>query len=205
MIYLMLLITINKSIKISMFARESFLLVNYSLKDIIKLDRYRFKILKNLGKLMNEEFRLGNYKLSNDYCIMYLKLYKRVVSDYKGSRELNSSTSVKEDGNNMKEVKYLSPKYLDRVINTYTDCRKFLVGKLVYNLVEDINRSLPRKEQWEVFTSYSHIYETDGKYGDSNYRQELLTRQNKLVDKLVKQYQYLEQIKSAKLYSKILG
>ena len=52
LIYLMSLITINKSITLSMFASESFRLINYTLKDIIKLDKYRLKILKNLGKLM---------------------------------------------------------------------------------------------------------------------------------------------------------
>ena len=188
-----------------MFADESFHLINYALADIIKIDYYRLKVLKNLGKLVQEEYRLQNYELANHHAIAYLKVYKRIVREYKGSAYLDTSKTIKKtDEYKMKEVKYLSPKYLDRVLHTYMNCRKFLVGNLVFNIVQDINESLPEHEQWEVFTSYDQIYEADGEYGNSNYRQQLLRRQHKLVDKLIDQYNYLQQIKSGKLYSKIL-
>lgn len=188
-----------------MFADESHHLINYALDDIIKIDYYRLKVLKNLGKLVQEEYRLENYELANHHALTYLKVYKRIVREYKGSPYLDTSKKINKcDEYKMKEVRYLSPKYLDRVLNTYMNCRKFLVGKLAFNIIEDINTCLPYNEQWEVFTSYDQIYEADGQYGNSNYRQKLLKRQHKFVNKLIKQYTYLKQVKSANLYSKIL-
>jgi hypothetical protein len=186
-----------------MFAPESFRLVNYTLKDIIKLDKYRLKILKNLGKLVKEQYRLQNLKLANDYSIMYLKLYKRLATEYKGSIYLDGSSPVKDVDKQMKEKKYLNPKYMDRVLNIYMNCRQFLVGNGVYKMVQTINTSLPIHEQWEVFTSYNQIYEADGRYNYSNYCQKLYRRHFCAVSRLIKQYNYLEQDKSARLYSKL--
>ena len=186
-----------------MFAPESFRLVNYSLKDIIKLDKYRLKLLKNLGKLVKEQYRLSNYKLANDYSIMYLKLYKRLAAEYKGTIYLDGSSPVRDVDKHMKEKKYLNPKYLDRVLNTYMNCRQFIVGNGVYKMVETINTSLPVHEQWEVFTTYSQIYQADGRYHYSNYCQKLYRRHFRAVSRLIKQYNYLEQDKSSRLYSKI--
>lgn len=185
-----------------MFASESFRLVNYPLKDIIKLDKYRLKILKNLGKLVKEQYRLNNFKLANDYCLMYLKLYKRLAAEYKGTIYVDSKkTDIDKD---KLGKKYLNPKYLDRVLDTYMNCRQFLVGNGAYKLVQSINTSLPLHEQWEVFTSYNQIFEFDGRYSYSNYCQKLYKRHFRAVNRLIHQYNYLEQDKSAKLYRNIL-
>jgi hypothetical protein len=188
-----------------MFARESFRLVNYSLKDIIKLDKYRLKILKNLGKLVKEEYRLNNFKLANDYCIMYLKLYKRLAAEYNGTIYVDSKKTGKDIDIDTLGKKYLSPKYLDRIMNIYMNCRQFLVGKGTYSIVQNINKSLPVHEQWEVFTSYIDIFKADGRYNYSNYLQKLVKRHFRAVNRLVKQYNYLEQDRSAQSYNKLLN
>ena len=187
-----------------MFTPESFRLVNYSLKDIIKLDKYRLKLLKNLGKLVKEQYRLNNFKLANDYCIMYLKLYKRIASEYKSSIYLDSNKTDKDIDKDKLGKKYLNPKYFDRVLDTYMNCRQFLVGNGVYKIVQSVNTYLPVHEQWEVFTSYNQIFEFDGRYSYSNYCQKLYKRHFRAVSRLIKQYNYLEQDKSAKLYMNIL-
>jgi hypothetical protein len=187
-----------------MFASESFRLVNYPLKDIIKLDKYRLKILKNLGKLVKEQYRLNNFKLANDYCLMYLKLYKRLAAEYKGTIYVDSKKTDIDIDKDRIGKKYLNPKYLDRVLDTYMNCRQFLVGNGAYKLVQSINTSLPLHEQWEVFTSYNQIFEFDGRYSYSNYCQKLYKRHFRAVNRLIHQYNYLEQDKSAKLYRNIL-
>jgi hypothetical protein len=179
-------------------------LVNFSLRDILKTDKYRLKLLKNLKKLVEEEYVLQNYELSNKYAIQYLKLYKRLAKEFVGSTYLD--THVKDDtqAHGMSETKYLSPKYLDRVISTYMECRKFLVGPLAHKLITDINTVLPSHEQWETFTDYRQIFETDGKYANSDHRQKLVHRLVKYTDKLLDQYEYLRQYKSVRVYYKIL-
>jgi len=185
-----------------MFTPESLCLVN-TLKDIIKLDKYRLKILKNLGKLVKEQYRLNNFELANKFCIMYLRLYKRIAVEYKGSIYLDSKKIDSDIDKDRIGKKYLNPKYLDRVLEIYMDCRQFLVGNSVYNIVQSINDYLPIHEQWQVFTRYSQIYEVDGVYNYSNYCHKLSKRHFRAVSRLIKQYNYLEQDKSAKLYRKI--
>ena len=181
-------------------------LVDYALDDIIRVDYYRFKLLKTLGKLVEEEYRLSNYGLASQYAVIYLKLYKRVIRDYVGDYRLNTKNEAPvETDNSMKEFKYLSPKYLDRVLNTYINCRQFLVSGAVKNIVSEINQYLPYEENWEVFTSFQQIYEADGKWGDSNYKVQLVNRYHRFGNKLLNQYSNLNQMKTRNQYSKLLN
>jgi hypothetical protein len=179
-------------------------LVNFSLREILKVDKYRLKVLKNLKKLVEEEYVLQNYELSNNYALQYLKLYKRLAKEFVGSTYLDTLVKDDKQVHGMSETKYLSPKYLDRVVSTYMECRKFLVGPLAHKLITDINLVLPRHEQWQTFTDYRQIFETDGKYADSTDRQKLVQRLAKYTDKLLEQYEYLGQYKSVRVYHKIL-
>ena len=179
-------------------------LANFSLHDILKADKYRLKALKNLEKLVEEEYVLQNYELSNKYALQYLKLYKRLAKEFVGSTYLDTRVKDDKQAHGMSETKYLSPKYLDRVVSTYMECRKFLVGPLAHKLITDINTVLPRHEQWQTFTEYKQIFETDGKYADSTHRQKLVRRLAKYTDKLLDQYEYLRQYKSVRVYHKIL-
>ena len=181
-------------------------LIDYSLDDIIKVDYYRLKTLKTLEKLVQEEYRLQNYGLSSKYALTFLKLYKRLIRDYQGDKHLRSDyIEPQETDNTMKELKYLSAKYLDRVINTYMNCRSHLVGKQALNLIYQINEYLPFPEQWDAYTNYDQIYEADSKWGDSNYRQTLTKRYIRFSQKLLKQYEYLEQFKTKNQYEKFLA
>jgi hypothetical protein len=179
-------------------------LVNFSLRDILKTDRYRLKVLKNLEKLVEEEYVLQNYELSNKYALQYLKMYKRLAKEFVGSTYLDTRVNDDKQAHGMSETKYLSPKYLDRVVSTYMECRKFLVGPLAHKLITDINTVLPGHEQWKTFTDYIQMVEYDGKYADSTQKQKLVHRLAKYTDKLLEQYEYLRQYKKVRVYHKIL-
>ena len=112
-----------------MNSRSNGSLINYSLDDIIKADNYRFKLLKNLRKLVLEEYRLQNYGPASQYAITYLKLYKRVARDNKGSMYLTTDykPDPATDDGSMKIYKYLNPRYLDEVISKYMDCHSTFI------------------------------------------------------------------------------
>lgn len=183
-------------------------LVDFALEDIIRVDYYRFKLLKTLSKLVDEEYRLENYGLSHQYALTYLKLYKRVVRDYAGDIRLNTKTNnskIVQTDNDMKSIKYISPKYLDRVINTMMDCRKYLVNLSSKKIIDEINQYLPHHEQWEVFTKFIDIYHADNNtWGESNLKIELVEKYNKYTNKLLCQYQLLKQMKTFNNYQKFL-
>ena len=62
----------------------------------------------------------------------------------------------------------------DKVIKKYMDCRKFLVGPIVYQLVQKINQSLPVHEQWDSFMTYEDIVAADNGLNSSSTRESLL-------------------------------
>jgi len=127
-----------------------------------------------------------------------------MAKEYVGSTYLDTRVKDDKQAHGMSETKYLSPKYLDRVISTCMECRKFLVGPLVHKLITDINTVLPHHEQWQTFTNYSQMFEADGKYTDSVHKQKLNQRCAKYTNKLLEQLEYLNQYKSVHVYHKIL-
>jgi hypothetical protein len=183
---------------------ESKQLINYSLKDIIKVDKYRLLLLKNLGKLVLEEYDLQNYEACVQTALTYLKLYRRMVPEYSNTTYVDTDVDDDIQPHNMKEVKYISPKYLDRVISAYMECRKYLVGPAVQKLIQEkINPFLPRHEQWETFTSFHDMALVDG-INESEYQLLLKARYNKYAMKLIEHLEYLQQFKKAQNYERLL-
>jgi hypothetical protein len=183
---------------------ESMKLVNYSLDEIIRVDKYRLLILKHLGKMVLEEYDLKNYQICVRYAFLYLKLYRRVVREYSNTTYVDTREKDDIQGHNMKEVKYVSPKYLDRVISAYMECRKFLVGPNVHKLIQEkINPFLPRHEKWATFTTFHDMMLVDG-VNESEYQTKLKHRYNKCVNKLLDQLEYLEQFQKRRQYWDLL-
>ena len=71
-------------------------------------------------------------------------------------------------------IESLNTSYYDKVIKKYMDCRKFLVGPVVYQLVQKINKSLPIHEQWDAFMTYEDIVAVDNGISSSSTRESLL-------------------------------
>jgi len=170
------------------------------LHNIIRLDKYRLLLLKNLGKMVLEEYDLKNYQICVRYAFIYLKLYRRLVREYSNTTYVDTREKDDIQPHNMKEVKYVSPKYLDRVISAYMECRKFLVGQNMHQMIQEkINPFLPRHEQWKTFTSYQEMLEFDG-IAESEYQQKLKKRYLKYTRKLIQQYERLEQFTKRNQY-----
>jgi len=183
---------------------EAMKLVNYSLNDIIRVDKYRLRILKHLGKMVLEEYDLNNYQICVNYAFLYLKLYRRVVREYSNTTYIDTREKDDIQPHNMKEVKYVSPKYLDRVISAYMECRKFLVGPAVHKLVQEkINPYLPRHEKWATFTTFHDMMVVDG-VNESEYQSKLKRRYTRCVNKLLNQLEYLDQFQKRRQYSDLL-
>ncbi len=183
---------------------ESLRLVNYSLKDIIRVDKYRLLLLKHLGKMVLEEYDLANYQICVRYAFLYLKLYRRILREYSNTTYIDTREKDDIQPHNMKEVKYISPKYLDRVISAYMECRKFLVGQNMHQMIQEkINPFLPRHEQWKTFTSFQEMIDFDG-ITESSYQQKLKKRYLKCVQKLINQYEHLEQFSKRNQYYSLL-
>jgi uncharacterized protein YnzC (UPF0291/DUF896 family) len=179
-------------------------LVNFSLNDILKIDKYRFCLLKNLGKLVLEEYDLQNYESCVKTALVYLKLYRRLVREFSNTTLVDTRVEDDIQPHNMKDVKYMSPKYLDRVISAYMECRKYLVSPTVHKLIqEQINPFLPRHEQWETFMSYKSMTDVDGIH-ESEYQLSLKSRCNKYATKLVEHLKYLQKFKKATIYEQLL-
>ena len=187
-----------------MSTAESLRLINYSLNDILRIDKYRLRILKHLGKMVLEEYDIKNYRNCVRYAIIYLKLYRRMVCEYRNTTYVNTREKQDIQEHNMKEVKYVSPKYLDRVISAYMECRKFLVGPIVHKLIQEkINPFLPWHEKWATFTTFHEMMQVDG-VNESEYQLKLKHRYNKCFNKLMDQLEYLEQFQKRKQYWDLL-
>jgi len=147
-----------------------------------------------------EEYDLKNYQICVRYAFIYLKLYRRLVREYSNTTYVDTREKDDIQPHNMKEVKYVSPKYLDRVISAYMECRKFLVGQNMHQMIQEkINPFLPRHEQWKTFTSYQEMLEFDG-IAESEYQQKLKKRYLKYTRKLIQQYERLEQFTKRNQY-----
>ena len=149
-----------------------------SLSTFIRSDYYITKVMRRLVELSSKEYSLENYGECNKRCIQWMRLYSVMLPKYKDYVGIIKGEKVDKKGTDSFRwnfmIESLNTNYYDKVIKKYMDCRKFLVGPVVYQLVQKINKSLPIHEQWDAFMTYEDIVAVDNGISSSSTRESLL-------------------------------
>jgi len=149
-----------------------------SLTTFIRADYYVSKLMRRLIELSSKEYSLENYGECNKRCIQWLRLYSVMLPKYKDYVGILEGEEVVKKGTDSFRWNYMMKSLhtdnYDKVIKKYMDCRKFLVGPIVYQLVQKINKSLPVHEQWDSFMTYEDIVAADNGLNSSSTRESLL-------------------------------
>ena len=149
-----------------------------SLSTFIRSDYYLTKLMRRLVELSSKEYSLENYGECKKRCIQWMRLYSVMLPKYKDYVGIIKGEKVDKKGTDSFRwnfmIESLNTNYYDKVIKKYMDCRKFLVGPVVYQLVQKINKSLPIHEQWDAFMTYEDIVAVDNGISSSSTRESLL-------------------------------
>jgi hypothetical protein len=153
--------------------------LNNSLTTFIRADYYVTKLMKRLIELSCKEYSLENYGECNKRCIQWLRLYSVMLPKYKDYVGILNDENVENCGSDSYRWKFmmnaLHTNNYDKVIKKYMDCHKFLVGPVVYQLVQKINLSLPIHEQWDAFMTFQDIVDADKGLNSSSTRESMLS------------------------------
>jgi len=149
-----------------------------SLSTFIRSDYYITKLMRRLVELCSKEYSLENYGECNKRCIQWMRLYSVMLPKYKDYVGIIEGEKVDKKGTDSFRWNFmmesLNTSNYDKVISKYMDCRKFLVGPVVYQLVQKINKSLPTEQQWDAFMTYEDIVAEDNGITSSSIRESLL-------------------------------
>lgn len=158
--------------------------IDHSLETLLRADYYITKLMTKLAELVTVEYSNENYGETSKRCVQWLKLYRIMVHKYKnyirdGTEHINRDKYYVEESRESKRwdamMSALRTKMYDRILIKYMDCHKFLVGPKVFDLVQQINTSLPNQDNWTVFTSFRDMVVEDGGVNQSDERTMLLS------------------------------
>ena len=170
-----------------------------------KSDYYVSKLMDSIKELSIIEYCQENYGECAKRCIQWLRLYSAILPRYRGYVSSQYSIVHVENDKYSNRLAYilksLDIKKYDSVLNKYMDCNKFLVGPIVYQLVQKINTNLPNYQQWDVFMTFSDMVELDRGVCESFQRD---TQINKCYNILKKVNKYVSKKEYCENYRNIL-
>jgi hypothetical protein len=142
------------------------------------------KLMNSLKELSKIEYSHENYGECVKRSIQWLKLYTVMLpkySEFISEKEMihanieQYKSVLKSKGNRDYDrfefiLDVLSTDNYDFVLQKYMDCNKFLVGPIVYQLVQKVNSYLETTQQWDVFMTFNDMVELDNGHHQSEIR-----------------------------------